>query len=107
DPSLEEAVDLLIEAADILEHGGAASILGKLANGVEPKGMRFSFLADDFPAELAREDLAEAVGLLIERPALERALAAATDSFASDPEGAYAEQQRLLKRKLAFEDRLR
>ncbi|WP_324742868.1 DNA primase [Tsuneonella sp. CC-YZS046] len=107
DPSLEEAVDLLIEAADILEHGGAASILGKLANGVEPKGMRFSFLADDFPTKLAREDLAEAVGLLIERPALERALAAATDSFASDPEGAYAEQQRLLKRKLAFEERLR
>ena len=107
DPTLEDAVDLLIEAADILEHGGDTSILGKLADDMEPKIMRFSFLADDFPAELAREDLAEAVGLLIERPALERALAAATDSFASDPEGAYAEQQRLLKRKLAFEERLR
>jgi DNA primase len=107
DPSLEDAVDLLIEAADNLEHGGNASILGRLADGLEPAIMRYSFLADELPIEQARADLAEAVGLLVERPALERALAAATDGFASDPEGAFSEQQRLLKRKLAFEERLR
>ena len=33
-------------------------------------------------------------------------LAAATARFATDPEAAFAEQQRLLKRKLAFEKRL-
>lgn len=107
DPALGEALDLLIEAADALEHGAEPSILEALAEGVEPKGTRFSFLADECSADQAREDLAEAVGLLIERPALERALAAATEGFASDPEGAFAEQQRLLKRKLAFEQRLR
>jgi DNA primase len=51
--------------------------------------------------------LAEAASLLVERPALETALAAATARFATDPEGAFAEQQRLLKRKLEFESRLR
>ena len=49
---------------------------------------------------------AEAVSLLVERPALEAALAAATARFETDPEAAFAEQQRLLKRKLAFEKRL-
>lgn len=107
DPDLSEAVDLLIEAADNLEYGGDTSILGVLADGMEPSAMRYSFLADEFPVEQARGDLAEAIGLLIERPALEKALAAATDGFARDPEGAFAEQQRLLKRKLAFEERLR
>jgi len=44
--------------------------------------------------------------MLVEKPAIETALAEATARFAEDPEGAYAEQQRLLKRKLEFERRL-
>ena len=56
--------------------------------------------------DLARADLAEAVSLLVERPALDLALKAATTRFAADPEGAFAEQQRLLKRKLELEGRL-
>ena len=47
------------------------------------------------------------MSLLVERPALEAALAAATARFETDPECAFAEQQRLLKRKLDFEERLR
>ncbi|MGZ3171903.1 MAG: DNA primase, partial [Croceibacterium sp.] len=54
----------------------------------------------------AREDLAEAVALLVERPALEAAIAEATARFDADPEGAFAEQQRLRKRKLEIEVRL-
>lgn len=70
--------------------------------------MRFGFLADAIPPEQARAELAQAIGLLVERPALEAALAAATRRFESDlSEGAYAEQQRLLKRKLEFDARLR
>jgi DNA primase len=51
--------------------------------------------------------LAEAIALLVEAPAIEAALAAATARFEVDPEGAFAEQQRLLKRKLEFDARLR
>ena len=55
----------------------------------------------------AREDLAEAVALLVERPALEAALADATARFEQTFEHeAFEEQQRLLKRKLEFERRL-
>jgi DNA primase len=70
--------------------------------------MPFGFLRDDLSPEQAREELAQAVGLLVERPALEAALAAATTRFEADlSDGAYAEQQRLLKRKLEFDARLR
>ncbi|VVT15148.1 hypothetical protein [Erythrobacter sp. EC-HK427] len=44
--------------------------------------------------------------MLVERPALEAAIADATRRFATDPEGAFAEQQRLRKRKLEIEARL-
>lgn len=62
---------------------------------------------EDTNPQSAREDLAEAVAMLVERPAIEAALAAATARFGVDPEGAIAEQQRLRERKLALEDRLR
>ena len=45
--------------------------------------------------------------MLVERPVLEAALQAATARFDADPDGAFAEQQRLLKRKLEFDTRLR
>jgi DNA primase len=61
---------------------------------------------EGFDPQAARKDLAEAVALLVERPALDAAIAAATARFDSDPEGAFAEQQRLRKRKLEFESRL-
>jgi DNA primase len=50
--------------------------------------------------------LAEAVALLVEKPAIEAAIAAATARFETDPEGAFAEQQRLRQRKLEIESRL-
>jgi DNA primase len=70
-------------------------------------GARFGFLAEGVEAAQAAVELAQAVGLLIERPALSAALAEATVRFERDlSKEAYAEQQRLLKRKLEIEARV-
>ena len=58
----------------------------------------------DAPISTAR--LAEALSLLVERPALDRALEAATARFETDPDGAFSQQQALLKRKLELDARL-
>ena len=106
---------VLVDALD----GGAALETANLATILEDRGMAapdpveyaalpLGFLVDDVAVDQAREGLAQAVGLLIERPALEAALAEATRRFERDvSDGAYAEQQRLLKRKLEFDARLR
>lgn len=107
--------DVLLDAADsaaVLETGRIEPILAERGLAAptpeEYAAMRFGFLADAIPPEQARSELAQAIGLMVERPALEAALAAATKRFESDlSEGAYAEQQRLLKRKLEFDARLR
>jgi len=107
--------DVLLDAADSaapLEKDGMEPILAQRGMAAptpeEYAAMRFGFLADATPPDQARAELAQAIGLLVERPALEAALAAATKRFESDlSEGAYAEQQRLLKRKLEFDARLR
>ncbi len=111
DPRFAVLVDAF-DAGEALETGHLSTILaarGLVApNPVEYASLRFGFLADDVPPELASESLAQAIGLLVERPALEAALAEATARFERDlSEGAYAEQQRLLKRKLEFDARLR
>ncbi|NBW74965.1 MAG: DNA primase [Sphingomonadaceae bacterium] len=107
--------EVLLDAADFaaqLESGAMEPILAERGMATptpeEYAAMRFGFLADAIPPEQARAELAQAIHLLVERPALEAALAAATKRFESDlSEGAYAEQQRLLKRKLEFDARLR
>ena len=95
-----------MEAAEALEPGATAPIWADKSEGSKREGLAFAFLAEDADPVEAHEELAEAVALLIERPALEEAIRAATALFASDPEGAWAEQQRLRKRKLEFESRL-
>lgn len=90
----------------MLEPGDTSPILTPDGTVAAPDETRFSFLREGIDPKAARDDLAEAVSLLVERPALEAALAAATARFETDPEGAFAEQQRLLKRKLEFEARL-
>ena len=57
--------------------------------------------------QLGSANLAEAVSLLVERPALEAALSAATARFERDPEGSIAEQARLRERLLALNERLK
>ena len=71
-----------------------------------PDKSRFSFLDEGSDPDDAKQDLAEAVSLLVEKPALEAAILAATRRFDTDPEGAFAEQQRLRKRKLEIDARL-
>ncbi|GAA4643872.1 hypothetical protein GCM10023115_18320 [Pontixanthobacter gangjinensis] len=106
DQRLGPVIDSLIEAAETLEVGDISPIL--IPESIVPPSdeTRFSFLREGIDPKAACDDLAEAVSLLVERPALEAALAAATARFETDPEGAFAEQQRLLKRKLEFETRL-
>lgn len=106
DTRIGPVIDSLIEAAEALEPGSMSPIL--IPDGISqaPDETRFSFLREGTDPIAACDDLAEAVSLLVERPALEAALAAATARFETDPEGAFIEQQRLLKRKLEFERRL-
>jgi DNA primase len=111
DERLGVLVGLLISLSDrrdVLESAAIATILAE--RRVQPPApfeyasVRLGFLDPACPDPLA--DLTEALALLVERPAIDAALAAATLRFDSDPEGAFEEQQRLLKRKLAFEQRL-
>jgi DNA primase len=111
DPRFSALVDA-VDSGEALESARLSTILAE--RGMAPPApdeyasMRFGFLSDTAPPEAARADLAQAIALLVERPALDAALAEATARFERDlSEGAYAEQQRLLKRKLAFDARLR
>ncbi len=106
DSELGRAIDSLMEAAEALEPGAIAPIWAGRAEGSKRGATSFAFLAEDADPAEAREELAEAVALLVERPALEEAMRAATGRFAIDPDGSWAEQQRLRKRKLEFESRL-
>jgi DNA primase len=101
-----QAIDALLDASEALEAGGANPISAIETLAAPPDNARFSFLVEGADPQAAREDLAEAVALLVERPALEAAIAEATARFEADPEGAFAEQQRLRKRKLEIEVRL-
>jgi DNA primase len=100
EPHLSAAIDALLEGSAI----DPISASGILKPG--PDSACFSFLVEGTDPRVAREDLAEAVALLVERPAIEAAIAAATARFETDPEQAFAEQQRLRQRKLEIESRL-
>ena len=106
DPKIAAAVDYLLESATTLEAADTSpiSIPDRLPS--PPDKTLYSFLSEGHDPGAAREELAEAIALLVERPALEAAIAAATGRFATDPEGAFAEQQRLRKRKLEIDARL-
>lgn len=106
EPRLAGTIDALLARADALESAEAGPISAPTTLTSPPDSSRFSFLVEGTDPQTAREDLAEAISLLVERPALEAAIAAATDRFASDPDGAFAEQQRLRQRKLEIESRL-
>lgn len=99
------------DAGEPLESQGLATILAN--QGLAPPapadyaGLRFGFLGATVAADQAAAALAQAIGLLVERPALEAALAEATARYEREfTDEAYAEQQRLLKRKLEFDARL-
>ncbi|WP_394728225.1 DNA primase [Altererythrobacter sp. GH1-8] len=68
---------------------------------------RYAFLREGSNPDDARAELAEAVALLVEKPALEAAISAATVRFETDPEGSIAEQSRLRERLAELNERLR
>jgi DNA primase len=107
DRNIAEALHILLDHAETLEKCNASPIKGLQNLATPPDHARYSFLLEDPHPKSAREDLAEAVAMLVEWPAIEVALAAATARFDSDPEGAIAEQERLRERKLALEERLK
>ncbi|RKF18368.1 DNA primase [Altericroceibacterium spongiae] len=106
EPALAQSIDHLFELSEILEEQGSNTISASTDIVAPPDKTRFSFLMEGSDPLTVRDDLAEAVSLLVERPALDSAIAKATARFDSDPEGSWAEQQRLRKRKLEIESRL-
>ncbi|MBX7502639.1 DNA primase [Qipengyuania sp. YG27] len=107
DQNVGSAIDLLLEAAETLDLSAQSTISLERGLPAPPEKAHFAFLDEGTDPGDAREDLAEAVSLLVERPALEAALAAATARFERDPEGSIAEQTRLRERLLALNERLK
>jgi DNA primase len=114
-PGLDPRFSLLLDCCHMhepLESEALASILAdnglNIPSAAEYSGLRFGFLNSETGADQAAEDLVQAIDLLVERPVLEAALAQATARFENElSDDAFAEQQRLLKRKLEFDNRLR
>ncbi|ANU07921.1 DNA primase [Paraurantiacibacter namhicola] len=106
DPNVAAAIETLLDVSETLEATGQNPISGADSLVPVPDNTRFSFLMEGSDPQTVREDLAEAIALLVERPAIEQAIVQTTARFDSDPEGAFAEQQRLRKRKLEIEARL-
>ena len=111
---LDSRFDVLLDASDqgqALESENLTTILARqgqtMPTPTDYRGMRFGFLSPDAAADQARAELGQAIELLVERPALETALAEATERLKSEfTDEAFAEQQRLRKRKLEFDSRL-
>ncbi len=106
DPKAAPAIDSLLEAAEMLEPGAISPISAPDGPVAPADNTRFAFLREGTDPNEAREVLAEAVALLVERPAIDAAMEAATARFEKDPEGSIAEQTRLRDRKLEIERRL-
>jgi DNA primase len=108
-------IDLMLEAFERegeLESAAMASILaGKgisLPRSDDQTRLRLPFVMAGHDAEGARHSLREAIALLVEQPALEAALAGAMKRYEQDlTDEARLEHERLRKRKLEFDARLR
>src|SRR5690606_27196532 len=99
EPRLAAAID------DLLEGGRDNPIFAAGNLKPPPDSACFSFLVEGTDPQVAHEDLAEAIALLVETPAIEAAIAAATDRLATDPARAVAEQQRPRQRKPELQSR--
>ena len=101
-------LDCLLDAAESgapLESAALGTILAAQGHSVptpeDYARIRYPFVVDGADRALAAESLAAAIVILAEEPALDAAIAGATERLDFD------EQQRLLKRKLEFGARLR
>ncbi|WP_073976034.1 DNA primase [Erythrobacter donghaensis] len=107
-PQAAPAIESLLELAETLDSRAPTAICTPAQGQPAPSAdIRYAFLEQGTDPDAACEELAEAVSLLVERPALEAALAATIARFDSDPEGSFAEQTRLRAQLMAIEDRLK
>ncbi len=107
DPKTTEMVESLFDYAETLDSRAQEAISDERGLPAPPEPYRYAFLREGTDPVDAREELAEAVSLLVERPALKAALAAAGARFDEDPEEAFAEQTRLRERLSVLEERLK
>ncbi|MEL6876722.1 MAG: DNA primase [Pseudomonadota bacterium] len=107
EPKATQLVESLFELAETLDSGGANAISEAQGLPAPPADKRYAFLREGTSPVDAREELAEAVSLLVERPALEAALAATVGRFDEDPEGSMAEQARLRQSQVLLNERLK
>ncbi|MEO0590013.1 MAG: DNA primase [Pseudomonadota bacterium] len=107
DPKTAPLVESVIEFTETLDSPGQDAIFGERGFPAPPDDLRYAFLREGTPPGEAREELAEAVALLVQKPALEAALAGTIARFDEDPEGCFAEQARLRTQLTSIEDRLK
>lgn len=100
-------IESLFELAETLDSLGPSAICDSLGHPAPPADIRYAFLDEGTSTGDACEELAEAVSLLVERPALEAALAATIARFERDPEGSFAEQTRLRAQLMTVDERLK
>ncbi len=107
DPKTNDLVESLFELAETLDSGGTNAISEAQGLPAPPDDSRYAFLREGTTPSDASEELAEAVSLLVERPALDAALLATIARFDEDPEGSMAEQARLRQSQTLLNDRLK
>ena len=100
-------IESLFELAETLDSHGANAICAVQGHPAPPADIRYAFLDEGNDPGAACEELAEAVSLLVERPALEAALAATIARFDSDPEGSMVDQARLRTQLNTVDERLK
>ncbi|MDJ0977526.1 MAG: DNA primase [Erythrobacter sp.] len=107
DPATAPIIESLIELTETLDSRDQTAIFDQHGLPAPPDDLRYAFLREGPDTGDAREELAEAVALLVQKPALEAALAGTIARFDEDPEGSFAEQARLRKQLTAVEERLK
>ena len=107
EPRSAPIIESVIELTETLDSGDQNAIFGGHGLPAPPDDLRYAFLREGPDPGEAREELAEAVSLLVQKPALEAALAATIARFDEDPEGCFAEQTRLRSQLTAIEERLK
>jgi DNA primase len=100
-------IESLFEGAETLDSQRPHAICSLQGLPAPPADIRFAFLDEGTEPGDACEELAEAVSLLVERPALEAALAATIARFDDDPEGSFTEQARLRAQLTIVDERLK
>ncbi|HIQ16837.1 MAG TPA: DNA primase [Novosphingobium capsulatum] len=111
-PDMAALLDTLLvfsESGEPLESATLRPILEarqlRLPTADDYDGLRFGFLSGQ--SATALDELAEAIELIVELPAVELALTQATERFETEiSDESFAEQQRLLQRRLALLARL-